>query len=213
MVISTKTPVSDVHAEKISGHIEGTLRQKTVCLILRQNNSDPGDIVLACTLISQSDRLLQQLSEEDYDEGPPPSKPFVVKEGQIMEIRFRGNVHRQNIDERLRFVYNSRIKCLMHFSVEEIDKFAQKSFDCYRGFAQVFAKVFAPVQQQTEEEKARNNHVQRNSAWEEGDTLLGELLISLPKVRTKMANIIIMLIVLILRYFSLYLTKKINFNY
>ncbi|XP_064618460.1 death domain-containing protein 1-like isoform X1 [Liolophura sinensis] len=181
MVISTKTAVSELQAEKISERIEGALRQKTVCLILRQNNSDPGDVVLACTLMSQSDRLLQQLSEEDYDEGPPPSKPFIVKEGQIMEIRFRGNVQRQNSQEGLRFVYNSRIKCLMHFSVEEIDKFAQKSFDCYRGFAQVYTKVLVPVQEQSEEEKARNNHMQRNTAWEEGDTLLGELLISLPK--------------------------------
>ena len=58
----------------------------------------------------------------------------------------------------------------------EIDTFAQKGIDCYRGFGQVY--TWGLVRRELLDDNKK-----KVVKMEEGDLLLAEMLISLPKVR------------------------------
>ena len=75
----------------------------------------------------------------------------------------------------MQFVFNSHIKTKLDFSVVEIDRFAQKGINCYRGFAQVFVRDMV-------EQEVVNEDKQKSIVMVEGDVLLTEMLVSLPKV-------------------------------
>lgn len=62
-----------------------------------------------------------------------------VKEGEAIEVGFRGNLQPDE-DVDLTLIFNSHIKTQLNLYVAEIDKYAQKSFNSYRGFAQLFVK-------------------------------------------------------------------------
>lgn len=67
------------------------------------------------------------------------SQEVFLKEGQKIEVRFRGNLQPdEEVD--LIMAYNSHIRCQLDMYVAEIDKYAQKSFDSYRGFAQFYVE-------------------------------------------------------------------------
>ena len=76
-----------------------------------------------------------------------------------------------------KFIFNSHIRTRIDFSVVEIDTFAQKGIDCYRGFVQFFTRGMV-------RKEVLDSNKKRVVKTEEGDLLLAEMLISLPKVRT-----------------------------
>jgi len=180
MVMRTTLNATVPRIEAIAGLLEVSLLHRTVNFFLRQQNSDPNDILVSCSNTGKTDRELRKLCAEGYEEGPAPSRDIILKEGQIIEIRFRGNVNCVSGSfSDLKLIYNTHIRSKLDFKVEEVDRFAQKGFDCYRGFAQVFTKGL--VQRQlTPAEKAKTP----TKYWdmEEEELLLAELLINLPKV-------------------------------
>lgn len=60
-------------------------------------------------------------------------------EGEAIELGFRGNLQPDE-DVDLVLLFNSHIKTQLNLYITEIDKYAQKSFSSYRGFAQLFVK-------------------------------------------------------------------------
>lgn len=72
-----------------------------------------------------------------YTEGMKLSKEVFVKEGQKLELRFRGNIQPDE-DVGMLLPFNSHLKTQISLYVTEIDKYAQKSFSSYRGFAQFY---------------------------------------------------------------------------
>lgn len=62
-----------------------------------------------------------------------------LKEGQKIEVRFRGNLEP---DEEVDLVtsFNSQLRTQINMYITEVDKYAQKSFDSYRGFAQFYTE-------------------------------------------------------------------------
>lgn len=164
----------------MASHVERAIHHRTMQVVLRQRSDDPNEVVIVCCPASRTDKTIKILGEEGFDEGPPPSKDIIVKEGQILDIMFRGNI-RCDDAEKISIVFNTFIRGRTEFNVEEIDKFAQKSFSFYRGFAQVFTTVHVqrPVVG-TDKTKAP----QKPGAMEvvEENVLLTELLINIPKV-------------------------------
>ncbi|XP_062566933.1 death domain-containing protein 1-like, partial [Saccostrea cucullata] len=179
ILVKTKQGVSPLSIEKIANHVEKAIHHRTMHVILRQRSDDPNEIVMMCCPASKTEKIIKKLGEEGFDEGPPPSKDIIVKEGQILTVGFRGNIQCDN-DDDIKMVFNTFIRGRKEFSVEEIDKFAQKSFPFYRGFAQVFTKVMVqrPV---VAADKAKAPQKPGAMEWVEEDVLLTELLINIPK--------------------------------
>lgn len=84
--------------------------------------------------------LNQYLEENGYTEGPNPSPDIVLKEGQTLYMKFRGNIECTSKDPLLSFIFNSNIRAVRDFRVDEKESFAQKGLQCYRGFVQVICK-------------------------------------------------------------------------
>lgn len=74
----------------------------------------------------------------DYTENTQMSRDVFVKEGEKITIRFRGNLQPDEENVRLVLPFNSHIRTQTNMYITEIDKYAQKSFSSYRGFAQFF---------------------------------------------------------------------------
>ncbi len=147
--------------EKIASLLEASLKERVVHFILRQRAQDPKDVVILCTTPAKSERLEKKLSEElGYDHGPPPSNDLIVHEGTKMSIQFRGNIQKdeeESAGNDLHFVFNSHIRTRQEFVVHEVDRFAQKSINCYRGFAQICTGGLVEKTVPLDEEKAKQN--------------------------------------------------------
>ena len=171
--------------------MENAVLHRSVKLILRQRGNDPNDVLISCVPSRKVDKALKYLTDEGYDDGPPPSKDIILKEGQILQVHFRGNVKCMSSDTSPRMVFNTYIKSRATFAVEEIDKFAQKSFDCYRGFAQIYTNMIVPSQSQAGAKPAATGQKPAAVEVTEQTVLLTELLISIPKVIESVWNIYI----------------------
>lgn len=102
---------------------------------------DSSDVILHVTQASKSYRLLRQLEEEGYEEGPGASGDVRLKEGDMLAVTFRGNVECEDTDITLELPFNSNMKTSLPFSINVVDKFLQKSYSFYRGFVQVTKRV------------------------------------------------------------------------
>ena len=95
---------------------------------------DGGDIAVNVIVAHRLDRGLRRLAVEGYTAGPAPSNQFSLKEGDLLDLTFRGNVRCTNSDPTLRVVFNSNLENLFHVDLSENDTFVQKGYDVYRGF-------------------------------------------------------------------------------
>ena len=180
LLLRTKPGVTRSQAAKIAALLQKSLKQCMVQIILRQRNDDPTKIVVQCVNLNKSERLQRKLSEDGYDDGPAPSPELNVREGQALKLCFRGNINDEE-GKKHKMVFNSHIRTKLDFSVKEVDKFAQKCIDCYRGFGQVYSRGLVAKQVRIEVEDSRAP-AKVQTVWEEEDILLCEMLISLPKV-------------------------------
>ena len=185
-------------------------------MFLRQPQNDLQNVYLSCANVNKVERVLRQLAEEGFDDGPPPSNDLLVTEGQVMKINFRGNIrlddpnyvtkstnpetdktnpetdsvnktsNREADNSMKTIVYNTHISSKVNFRVVELDKFAQKGIECYRGFAQVFTKGLVPsVNSVDDRDKSRGSTQQYKAPVVDilpGYVLVCELLVSIPKV-------------------------------
>ena len=169
--------MTPVRAEKITALLENSLKQRVVQMVLRQRNEDTTDVIIQCAQANRIDRQIRKLADEGFEEGPSPSKDIILHEGQELQICFRGNIQ-NDCENNLRTCFNSHIKSQFSFKVTEIDRFAQKTIDCFRGFAQVYTPGM--VLKKIPKDAQKNQTVQEEMV--EGNVLLCEMLISLPKV-------------------------------
>lgn len=117
--------------------LEKMSTQRNAKIILRQRHDDVSDVTIACTTSNKVDRALKNLEDNGFTEGPNPSSDIVLREGQELYMKFRGNIERVDSKSAITCIYNTNIRATREFKVNEIDEFAQKSLPSYRGFVQV----------------------------------------------------------------------------
>ncbi|XP_050392130.1 uncharacterized protein LOC126810860 [Patella vulgata] len=187
VVLRTKLELADYQVEKMATRLEKVLLQRNIQVFLRQRGEDLNDILVSCASTNKVERVLRRLAEDGFDEGPSVSKEISVKEGQVLEIRFRGNLGPDTKELRTTFPFNSHIPCRTEFRVEELDKFAQRSFNSYRGFCQVFTEGLVPkfIQDSDDRENSKSRNPPKNQPVRiemvDGEILLCELLMTIPK--------------------------------
>ena len=234
VVIRTKVEVPHPELEKMAELLYAYQFQRYVQFILRQNTEDAVDTIVQCVHISRTEKAFRKLDVDAFEQGPPASPESIIKEGQVMWLDFRGNIHQdrdddeqpeQKVDQEeiqevqegdeadaesaekkveepqevkpenplkskvLRLAYNTHIRNKLGFFVTEIDKFAQKSLECYRGFVQVYTRGIINKSVPREDSEGRDTDSRsrsKNQAMKtiqvEGDILLCELLVNLAKV-------------------------------
>ena len=190
-----------------------------VQIVLKQHAHYPNKVALTCATSLNGpplERALRELADEGYTQGPAPTVELRLREGQLIDVSFRGNLKQVEEDDddegdctrgSGRFVprcaFHSNIPFRLRFSVEEIDKFAQKGFDRYRGFVQLSTFYTPPLRRGTSAgagigmaageggggsgSGGGGGGVQPAQAiyFRHGRHLLAELMASLPKVKMR----------------------------
>ena len=172
-------------------------------MMVRQQAKDMASVYLEVCNAEVTDRRLQALQQDGFDAGPQPSSTVFLTQGQVVEVRFRGNITNQdqdqdqNQDRVIRFAYNSNLfTARRQIFVREVDRFDQHGLDCFRGHIQFWVQVAPPqgTQKWVEVEPPSGPPRTPRGLEAEGEeaqqgmdaprwTLLNELPITLPKVR------------------------------
>ena len=80
---------------------------------------------------------MKKLEENGYDAGPDPSNDFSLREGDHLEVAFRGNVKCVDQNPRLDAIFTTNLDTTVRMNIEQHDVFVQKSYNVYRGFVQL----------------------------------------------------------------------------
>ncbi|XP_071113807.1 uncharacterized protein [Haliotis cracherodii] len=185
-IIRTKLDATIGQVEQIATTLNEAIPHRTIQLFLRQHNENLSEIVISCSNVSRVDRSLRKLEDEGFEEGPSLSKEISVKEGQVIDLKFRGNLQPETDEFKHQFVFNSHIPCRVDFTVQTVDTFAQKGFDSFRGFAQLFTEGFVPktlppVDDNRESKRGSTQKAQPRVVMVIGEVLISELLMTIPK--------------------------------
>ncbi|KAL8599020.1 hypothetical protein ACOMHN_006829 [Nucella lapillus] len=145
VLLRTRSGLSNSVIERTASLLEHLSAHHPVRLVLRQHAHLPHQVTLTYCSAPNLDRTLRSLAEEGYSQGPAPTHEIKLREGQILELSFRGNL--KPTDE-VEFVplcsFHNNIPFRSQFCIEEIDQFAQKGFPSYRGFVQFAATYTSP---------------------------------------------------------------------
>jgi len=98
---------------------------------------DPCNVQLYVVPSSKMERALKKLEDSGYDAGPEPSNDFSIREGDHLEVAFRGNVKCVDEYPQLDAVFTTNLDTTVHMNIVQHDVFVQKSYDVYRGFVQL----------------------------------------------------------------------------
>ena len=151
--------------------LEKSIHNRVANVIVRQKADDMAMTYIEVTSCDRTEKTIQRLKEDGFNEGPQPSESIKLHEGQVIEVNFRGNVTFENSDA-MRFVYNSNLATARRqMFLKEVDIFAQHGLDCFRGHAQFWTLSASQA------EKNDGSKVE-----EFGKELLCELPVTLPKV-------------------------------
>lgn len=147
------------------GLLEQTLSQRSVSFLLRRRVSNPHEICLVCCSSQRTDGIDQELQQENYSVDEEQAKEVILQEGQLLELRFRGNV--LPIDQRQQsypFAFNTYFPFYFETNVTEIDKYSQHFSSYFYGFLQIFSKqkVLKTVAKELDKKKTSVESVSDN---------------------------------------------------
>jgi hypothetical protein len=121
--------------------LEEKLNQRSVSLILRHRLSNPNEVCVVCCSNQRTDTIDDELRQENYTNDDEQSKEVILQEGQLLELRFRGNVLPiDNQQQSLPFAFNTYFPFYFEANVSETDKYSQHFSPYFYGFVQIFSK-------------------------------------------------------------------------
>ena len=173
--------------------LERALTQRVVTLVLRHRETNINEICLVCCSSKRFGAVDRELQREQYSSDDEQSKEIILREGQLLELRFRGNVlPKETARKPNAFAFNTYYPFYFETNVAEIDTYSQHIAPQFYGFAQIFCKqkVLSTMSKDTEKKKQQHAEVSASSLvpstktkqdWHETEICLAELVIRLPK--------------------------------
>ncbi len=123
------------------GLLEETLNQRSAMLILRHRQINSNEICLVCCSSQRTETVDEEIRQENYTNENEQMKEIVLQEGQLLELRFRGNVlPLDNTQQSIPFAFNTYFPFYFETNVREMDRYSQHLSSYFYGFIQVFSK-------------------------------------------------------------------------
>ncbi|CAF1259707.1 unnamed protein product [Rotaria sordida] len=167
--------------------LDQTLNQRSVTLFLRRRLTNLNEICLVCCSSQRRDTVENEIQQENYSTENEQIKEIILEEGQILELRFRGNVIPINNDQQsIQFAFNTYFPFYFETNVSEIDKYSQHLSSYFYGFIQIFSKQKFLRNGIKEIDKKKQQSDIGKQEWQDSDICLAELLITLPKPPTEL---------------------------
>ena len=165
VVFRTTINLTAKEVERIATQLETILSQRLVHFVVKQHEEDSSDVVVYIAPLTRMDRIMKKLDDRDYDKGPEPSETFGLKEGDLIDITFRGNIQRffkepeddEEVvqDERLLRMFNTNMENKFHLNLRENNVFVQRSYEVYRGFVQLNLLTEAPPEPEAKKQDGK----------------------------------------------------------
>jgi hypothetical protein len=120
---------------------EQKLSQRSAALILRHRLANPREICLVCCSSQRAGMISNEIQEENYANLDEQTKEIVLQEGQLLELRFRGNVLPvKSSPQPVPFAFNTNFPFYFETNISEIDKYSQHLSAYFYGYIQVYSK-------------------------------------------------------------------------
>ncbi|CAF1133282.1 unnamed protein product [Rotaria magnacalcarata] len=157
--------------------LEESLNQRIVSLILRRRLSNLNEICFVCCSSRRINNIDRDLQADEFIDPDEQIKELILQEGQLLELRFRGNVVPIEYNKQsYRFAFNTYFPFYFQTNVSEIDKYSQHLSPFFYGFVQVFSRAI------TKEHDQKKHQIDATKQqWREADVCQAELVIRLPK--------------------------------
>jgi len=157
VVFRVSMSVMERDVERIADALEILLARRVVRFVVKQQFSDPCEVLACIVPIQRMERVLRRLQEEDYENGPETSAEFLIKEGDRLSLVFRGNIVCEDNTAILTTVFTSNLDTRFKLRISANDVYVQKSYDEYRGFAQlrlIYEVLIEPEEPKMKDAKA-----------------------------------------------------------
>lgn len=118
-----------------------TLSQRCATFLLRRRLTNPNEICVVCCSSQRREAVDNEIRQENYSTENEQIKEIVLQEGQLLELRFRGNIlPTDNEQTSIPFAFNTYFPFYFETSVLEIDKYSQHLSPYFYGFIQIFTR-------------------------------------------------------------------------
>ncbi|UJR22588.1 hypothetical protein I4U23_025633 [Adineta vaga] len=162
---------------------EQKLNQRSATLILRHRLTSPNEICLVCCSSQRIETISNEIQQENYTNFGEQTKEIVLQEGQLLELRFRGNVLPINqTQQAIPFAFNTNFPFYFETNISEIDKYSQHLSAYFYGYLEIYSKHKTPRHSMREIEKKKQLSIDMiKQDRQETDVCLTEILVNLPK--------------------------------
>ena len=155
--------------------LDQMLQTRPVTFLIRVRQGNPNEICFTCFASERREMIENDLQKENYSTDAEQTKEMLLQEGQLLEVRFRGNVRPTEIQQEIfPMAFNTHFPFFLETKVNVVDRYAQHLSNDYYGFLQIFTK-------QIEKRQMSTDLVNVASPLLNADLCLIELVIRLPK--------------------------------
>ena len=160
-----KQMISNKQLQTSMTSLEQSLHQRSVSVLLRHRLSNPNEICFTCCSSQRLETIDRDLEQENFPSDEEQSKEIILQEGQLLELRFRGNVLPVEDQEKSQpFAFNTYFPFYFQSNVIEIDRYAQHFSPFFYGFVQIYSKqkVLRTIPKDIDKKKQQTEGVSSN---------------------------------------------------
>ncbi|KAF4019834.1 hypothetical protein G4228_011455 [Cervus hanglu yarkandensis] len=142
IVLHSSSTVDKSHLVSFVKSLEEAMFSTTACVILYHRKDNPHRIVILAVPSKDLYQVLGNLRSEASSGPPEPSRHFQVKEGELLLLRFTGNIfassNGKNYGKDYKLIFHLQRKPRLELQIKEVDEFGNYSCPHYKGAIVVY---------------------------------------------------------------------------
>nr|XP_020771396.1 death domain-containing protein 1 isoform X1 [Odocoileus virginianus texanus] len=142
IVLHPSSVVDSSHLVSFVKSLEEAMFSTTACVILYHQKDNPRRIVILAVPSKDLYQVLGSLRSEASSGPPEPSRHFQVKEGELLLLRFTGNIfassNGKDYGKDYKLIFHLQRKPRLELQIKEVDEFGNYSCPHYKGAIVVY---------------------------------------------------------------------------
>ncbi|XDC76421.1 hypothetical protein R6Z07F_007594 [Ovis aries] len=142
IVLHSSSNVDNSHLVSFVKSLEEAMFSTTACAILYYRKDNPHRIVILVVPSKDLYQVLGNLCSEASSGPPEPSRHFQVKEGELLLLRFTGNIfassNGKDYGKDYKLIFHLQRKPRLELQIKEVDEFGNYSCPHYKGAIVVY---------------------------------------------------------------------------
>ncbi|KAI5775634.1 DTHD1 [Gulo gulo luscus] len=136
-VLHLSSNVENSHLVSFVKALEEAMLSTTACAVLCHQKDNPRRVVILVVPSKDLSQVLRGLRLEAFSGPPEPSRPFQVKEGDQLLLRFTGNIfassNGKDYEKDYKLIFHLQRKPRLELQIKEVDEFGNYSCPYYKG--------------------------------------------------------------------------------